>query len=107
MLSSLTNFSARQDDIALKSMDSNPVKVVSFYRMVMHDYYWHRKINQPKESDEPDQEDQEGCTVIEIAGVNAPVLGRLLGTSIEENSTVYLGNQDDDGNEAIFMEPCV
>ena len=49
MLSSLINFSTRQENFALKTMDSNPVKAMRFYAdMIKADQYWLRVFNLPK-----------------------------------------------------------
>ena len=105
MLSSLNNFSARQDASALKSLSSHPVKVMRFYHsMLTNEYYWQTELvdqgGQDKEDEDdsedesedesesakeadskPDQETDEGMPDLEMAGVSCPVSGLLVEAS--------------------------
>lgn len=61
MLSSLINFSARQDASVLQNMDRQPVKAMKFYReMLDNNYYWNSKFNDRSgsESSVEDPEDE-------------------------------------------------
>ena len=60
MLSSLNNFSARQDASALKSLSSHPVKVMRFYHsMLTNEYYWQTELVDQGGQDKEDEDDSE------------------------------------------------
>ena len=109
MLSSLNNFSTRQDASALKGLSSHPVKVMRFYHsMLTYQDYWQTELvdqgGQDKEDEDesedeseddsdddsesakeadskPDQETDEGMPDLEMAGVSCPVSGQLVEAS--------------------------
>ena len=94
MLTSLNNFSARQDASALKSLGSHPVKVMEFYHMFCEDWCSEIVTEDKNDSDDeseddntddskeadskPDQETDEGTPDLEMAGVSCPVSGQLV-----------------------------
>ena len=60
MLSSLINFSTRQDCSALINMDSEPVKAMDFYQfMITTDYYWISRFNSGNDSEEDEENEAE------------------------------------------------
>lgn len=75
MLSSLVNFPARQDKSALLNMDSQPVNLVYFYATVIrqYEYYWQRKINNPKEDEGKPVFVITNNPTIKMAGASHPV----------------------------------
>ena len=94
MLSSLNNFSARQDASALKNLGSHPVKVMEFYHMFCEDWCSYIVTEDKDDSDDeseddntddskeadskPDQETDKGTPDLEMAGVSCPVSGQLV-----------------------------
>ena len=78
MVSSLINFSARQDNSALQNMDTQPVKAVWFYNTVLRkfDFYWCRVFSDSNEEIAKGNGDErvfEGKTDVVMAGITCPV----------------------------------
>ena len=77
MLSSVTNFTVRQDSTALKNMDSQPVKAMDFYQRMIHRFYWSESLEARIKANSPTKKHIIQDFV--MAGLRYPVYGEPQG----------------------------
>lgn len=79
MLSSLINFSTRQEQLSLKNIDSKPVKTMNFYQNMLRFFHWNatllRRIDAGKSAKKIIAQSKQE---VEMAGVRYPVYGQQL-----------------------------
>ena len=73
-LTSLTNFSERQEKTALTKMSSEKVKGMDFYKDMFRRWYWMKSLE--KQIEEKKDSKFQTTAVLEMAGVSSVVCGQ-------------------------------
>ena len=115
MLSSLINFSIRQNKVALKNMDSNPVKIMDFYKSMFLHFYWYKTLTRIVEEGSHTERVVKGKKDLELAGVVCPVHSEQLEAGAGGRERAYraasyqrrANNSHGFHNDHVSMDKCL